>query len=121
MTLPDPYEEHVEHDASLEMRAASGRVNDRRPLVTLLYLLGRDELPLGRLEELIDEALEHGDDGDVGEVMFSNGWLAEWARFTSDRLGVLEYVEENAPLELEELGRLPDLVLEEGRALGRGV
>lgn len=105
MTLPDPYETSIDDEACLEMRAASGRVNDRRPLVSFLYLLGRDELPLGSIEELLELALEHGDDGDRGEVMFTNGWLAEWARFTADRLGALEEELEEAPDAFEAMRR----------------
>lgn len=64
------------------MRNASGRVQSDDPLVRFLYLLARDELPSGKIERLLDEAVF----GHRGKVIFTNGWLAEWAVDAAARL-----------------------------------
>lgn len=78
----DPYEDVIQDEANLEMRAASGRIDDDRPLVAFLYCLVRDHIPSGQLDQLIDDVQR----ADVHQ--FTNGWLAEWAKYTADRLGV---------------------------------
>lgn len=51
-------------------------------LVPFLYLLVRDELPLGRVEELIDEASRKG----KRRVKFTQPHLLGWASGAADRL-----------------------------------
>lgn len=63
------------------MRAVSGSVDDDRPLVAFLYLLGRDHLTLGAIEDLILKGCLYDD-----VSHYTNGWLAEWAKYTADRL-----------------------------------
>jgi hypothetical protein len=70
-------------DENKSMRARSGEVNDRRFLVGFLYVLARDELPVGRIEELYDRFRPT----EGVECMFTNGWLANWAKDMADRLG----------------------------------
>lgn len=92
------YEDRVTDPDNMAMRLASGQINDQRPLVTFLYLLGRDQLSLGTIEELITRAAAKADDDrerrDTGddlttsfsETMFTNGWLAQWAQYTAEKL-----------------------------------
>lgn len=57
-----------------EIRCASGEVKSESNLVAFLYMLLRDHLPAGTVEELVTEA--------VNEPMgrqFTNGWLAQHA------------------------------------------
>jgi hypothetical protein len=48
-----------------------------------LYYLGRDHLPLGKIEKVIDECLPEG----IDVAQFCNGWLATWAKDAAGRLG----------------------------------
>ena len=62
------------------LREASGSVNSKSKVVSFMYLLGRDHLPLGTIEEIMmqcktDEITE-----------FSNGWLADYAKDIAKRL-----------------------------------
>lgn len=77
------YEDQVEDPNNIAMRLASGQIDDQRPLVTFLYLLGRDELSLGAIEQLIMKAAEKAV---YPETMFTNGWLAQWAQYTAEKL-----------------------------------
>lgn len=67
-----------------DLRKKSGKVNDTDPLVTFLYVLMRDELPTGRVEDLMRQAtlIIKGD----GDVAFSNGFLARYAQHLAKRL-----------------------------------
>lgn len=80
----DPYEDTIKDQGNLKMRAASGRVNDTRPLVAFLYEIARDHVPTGELETMI-ERISASDFSGEG-FMFTNGWLAGWAKYTADRL-----------------------------------
>lgn len=66
------------------MRLASGRVTSSDPLVLMLYLLGRDSVPIGRVEEVITHLRES-----EPEIVYTNGWLARWAEDAADRLRAL--------------------------------
>ena len=66
--------------ASTEMRKVSGEVNSNSKLVVFIYLLGRDYLPLGAIEEIVHK-LDYDD-----STEFSNGWLANYAKNVADRL-----------------------------------
>lgn len=57
----------------------SAPVTDGRQLVAFLYLLGRDRLTLGALEDLIARSAG-------GPFKFSNPHLARWAQETADLL-----------------------------------
>lgn len=54
-------------------------VNHR--LVAFLYILGRDHLPLGKIEEIM---VEHVEKGEI--YNFSNGALEHYAKHISRRL-----------------------------------
>ena len=62
------------------MREASGFVNSNSKLVCFLYLLLRDELPLGVVERLVQESLLDK------ESEFTNGWLANYSKDIEKRL-----------------------------------
>lgn len=63
------------------IREASGRIDSEDPLVGFLYLLARDYLPLGTVEDLIGKLpLARR------RVEFTNGWLASWAKDAAHRL-----------------------------------
>jgi hypothetical protein len=60
----------------------SGRVASADPLVTMLYLMARDHVSVGEVERLVSHVAEtlHR------EKRFTNGWLAQWAKYNVDRL-----------------------------------
>ena len=90
-TVGDPtgdpdYDELVWDQANRDMRVASGQVNHESPLVAFLYLLARDAVALGDIEDLVRSAIIDADEDKTQR--FTNGWLAEWAIYTAARLGV---------------------------------
>ena len=58
----------------------SGEVTSTDPLVPLLYEIVRDHLPIGVIEEIV-QGIEIGT-----TYVFSNGWLAEYAKDAASRL-----------------------------------
>ena len=70
----------IEYAAECErMRAASGRVSGSDRLQHFVYVLVRDVVTPGRLEELVDNLPDGGGD-------FTNGWLALYAKDVAERL-----------------------------------
>lgn len=68
---------------SARMRAASGEVDDSRPLVAFLYVLLRGgKLSPGDVETVLDEQM----DLTAESYQFCNGWLAAYAQDITDRL-----------------------------------
>lgn len=63
-----------------EMRLRSGSVNSDDPLVDFLYILLRDHLPAGTVEEIM---LNHVN---KEESQYTNGWLANYALDIATRL-----------------------------------
>lgn len=96
----DPYERDVADEDNRRMRAASGRVDDRRPLVAFLYELARDLVPTGSLEGKIDR-IAAGSDA-AGPYRFTNGWLAQWAQDAAGRLEHPERLDAGVDLTLDE-------------------
>lgn len=80
----DPYEDTIEDPGCRRMRAASGRVNDDRPLVIFLYLLARDHLAVGVVEDILMKSTEIPESRDT--TYFTNGWLASWAQDAAKRM-----------------------------------
>lgn len=76
--VEDTYTQEVTDPLHLDMRAASGRVDDSDPLATFFYLIMRDHLPSGVVEEVLRDSLGGG--------QFTNGWLAQYAQFCASRL-----------------------------------
>lgn len=80
--VPDETKSTPQAEEINRMRQASGEVSDSRRLVKFLYLLARDHMTIGQIESLLDEScFGHG-----GSVVYTNGWLAEWAKDAADRL-----------------------------------
>lgn len=67
-------------DENARMREASGTVVDEDPLVSFLYELMRDHLPVGTVEALVRNCPPDQ------EILFTNGWLAQIAMDQAERL-----------------------------------
>lgn len=80
-------------------REASGYQSSDDPLVLFLYLLGRDHLPLGVVEEIMLKVAESSQNelSSSQYTEFCNGWLAQWAAYTASRLAKGETVNPVAP------------------------
>ena len=65
---------------NIEQRQRSGSFNSSDKLTCLLYLLMRDHLPAGIVEELVRSV----EDEKVNQ--FTNGWLALYAQDLKNRL-----------------------------------
>lgn len=69
-----------------DLRARSGSVDSKDPLVDFMYHLLRDHLPAGEVEEILQKhvfpAMREGDT----ESQFCNGYLANYAKDITDRL-----------------------------------
>lgn len=61
---------------------------DRTALVTFLYLLGRDEVPLGKVESILARCAWPDPDPQRSwpDVQYTNKDLEAWARTVADRL-----------------------------------
>lgn len=57
-----------------DLRKKSGEVSYSDPLTTFFYLLMRNELAAGKVEELVRESVDCAE-----ECLFTNGWLAHYA------------------------------------------
>lgn len=68
-------------DSVERMREASGNVTSDDPLVLFLYLLARQHITTGLIDDLIDNWIP---DDKYGQ--FTNGWLGTWAQDAADRL-----------------------------------
>lgn len=64
----------------LRMRNTSGMVTTQDPLVKFLYLLARNEVTTGKIDQMIDYELGGG------TADLTNGWLGEWAKDAAERL-----------------------------------
>jgi len=68
---------------NLRARKASGSVNNSDPLVAFLYILARDHVTSGVVEEIM---LRNVEIPDITECEYTNGWLALWAADVAGRL-----------------------------------
>lgn len=75
----DPYMSKIEDEDCRRMRRESGRVNSESKLVEFFYLLLRDYLPAGQVEEIMIKITG-------GERQYTNGWLAQLAENIATRL-----------------------------------
>ena len=66
------------------MKECSGNVRGESTLQVFLYLLARDELAIGKIECLLDDAT-----GTKLPAEFTNGWVAQWALDAANRLSHL--------------------------------
>jgi hypothetical protein len=67
-----------------EMREASGNFKTEDTLIHFLYLLMRDKVPCGTVEELVMDVEEAYNKGPV--KFLTNGWLALYAENLANRL-----------------------------------
>lgn len=71
----------TESSNTTRMRKTSRTVRDMDKMVLFIYLLGRDYLPLGEIETIMKSIPP-----EEKESIFTNGWLANYARDVSKRL-----------------------------------
>lgn len=64
-------------ESNTSIKAASGRVTGNDRLQLVLYLLMRDHLPCGVVEELVARSKNY-------DTVYSNGWLAQYAGYLSN-------------------------------------
>ena len=69
-------------DRTNELREASGRITFNDPLTSFIYQLLRDEMPAGKVEALVRSIVNEGQQ----EVLFTNGWLAQYANNLADMI-----------------------------------
>lgn len=62
------------------MRERSGNIQIKSKLVSFLYELMRDHLPIGVVEKIVNSS------EDESEVLYTNGWLAKYAEDIANRL-----------------------------------
>lgn len=67
-------------EAIIEMRKRSGSIKSESSLVCFMYLLMRDHLPPGVVEGLLESSTPKQ------EFEFTNGWLAEYSKYITERL-----------------------------------
>jgi len=72
---------HLNH----ELCKASGDVVMKGRLEAFLYGLMRDTVPCGEVQRLVDDATQ----GEA-ECQFSNGYLAQYAKFLADQLRIVD-------------------------------
>ena len=72
----------INNKINAELRERSGDVNASGKLISFLYILMRDHLPPGKIEELVRETELDGN----GENQYSNGWLASYSIDLASRL-----------------------------------
>ena len=63
-----------------ELREASGNVNYSDSLTSFLYILMRDYMPAGKVEELVLNTTM------AEECLYTNGWLAQYANNLADKI-----------------------------------
>lgn len=64
-----------------KLRTQSGNINSDDPLVSFLYILMRDYIPVGAVESIL---IDHIIGKECSE--FTNGWLAEYAKYVAEKL-----------------------------------
>lgn len=67
----------INHNA--ELRERSGKIDINSKLVSFLYELIRDHMPLGEVETLVRNSQEP-------DCYYTNGWLAKYAEDLANRL-----------------------------------
>lgn len=67
------------------IRKASGDFRTDVRLVAFLYLLARDGLPIGSIENLLDRVSDDAG-GAPSDWSLTNGWLGKWAEDAAGRL-----------------------------------
>jgi len=76
------------------LRRDSGNVKSKDPLTSFLYTLMRDHLPTGTVEAIIQEIELYKNN----EIIFTNGWLAQYAENLANRIDADRLHETNKKL-----------------------
>jgi len=79
--------EKAKLDAIETLRKESGQIKIKSKLVSFLYQLMRDELVTGAVESLVQDCEIVDEDGNPPFVLYTNGWLADYAENLAIRLG----------------------------------
>lgn len=77
----------VKEEDRQKMRNLSGRVESDDPLVSFLYVLMRDYLTPGEIEGIMEGQITPS----LGATIFTNGWLAQYAKHVACRLNSKQY------------------------------
>lgn len=67
---------------TLKLRADSGTITYSDPLTSFLYQLMRDEMPAGKVEQLVMSIVDESKE----DIIFTNGWLAQYAHNLAETL-----------------------------------
>ena len=78
--MSDHKQNYLDTILNIEMKDRSGNVSSHSKLVSFLYELMREDIPVGRIEELVRNSID-----DI-ETMYTNGWLANYAIDVANRL-----------------------------------
>jgi hypothetical protein len=72
-----------------ELLTASGNIKIKGRLEAFLYTLMRDELPVGAVQRLVDDACICDE-----ECEYSNGYLAQYAYWLANKLCAIDVIRE---------------------------
>ena len=72
-------------ESGKSIRLRSGCIDSDDKLTAFLYILLRDHIPAGAMEEIARGFVEY-DDEPRHDYEFSNGWLAQYAQDLANRL-----------------------------------
>lgn len=72
--------------SSQRIRKASGKINSKSLLVAFLYTLIRDDVPPGRIEDIMQNITADILNSKRHEFSYSNGWLASYCKDIAKRL-----------------------------------
>lgn len=67
-------------DKTCSLRERPGTIKINSRLISFLYQLMRDNVPVGTIEQVTQDSEDHL------EVVFTNGWLAKYAEDVAKRL-----------------------------------
>ena len=85
-------EQTFNSEAQVRMRNASGNVTGTEPIIAFIYVLLRDHVAPGKVEDIILSLPAAG-----VKTPYSNGWLARYAADIAQRLLAPPVVTEQAP------------------------
>ena len=68
------------------LRKVSGNIIFDNSMTAFLYLLMRDHLPVGKIEGIIRQIEKGRKDPNDSSILYSNGWLAQYAEYCANRL-----------------------------------
>lgn len=68
----------IQNARNSHIRLESGELDDNQRIIAFLYILVRDHIPPGILEEILTNHVLVHDEDDI--VEYTNGWLLEYVR-----------------------------------------